>query len=254
MASTNLPTEKDLKPVDPPATDTGIEPEVPPKPTDPPVPSEHVPAMKDNQQASSCPDTKESDLIPTTGSDHLPITDLIINDHDEARNLHEDYLKATDIKEKKRLRNQLVKVLVLHDECEQVTAYPLLRDKVPGDESKKEYERSLDEHQQLRTLLHEVRYADMENDPEFDSKLKKAMDTAFKHIDTEEQKVLPMMKENIDQKQLLEAGDSYINHKKMATTRPHPHAPQQGIAAEAANIIMGPFDKLRDTFYQDDAD
>ncbi|KAI8362710.1 hypothetical protein EDC96DRAFT_512287 [Choanephora cucurbitarum] len=250
MASTNPSNEKDPMPVDPPATDIGIEPKVPPKPTDPPVPSEHVSATKESQQASS--DTKESDLIPTTGSDHLPITDLIINDHDEARNLHAAYWKATDIKEKKRLRNQLVKVLVLHDECEQVTAYPLLRDKVPGDESNQEYQRSLDEHQQLRTLLHEVRYADMENDPEFDHKLKTVMETAFKHIDTEEQKVLPMMKENIDQKQLLEAGDSYMKHKKMATTRPHPHAPQQGIAAEAANIIMGPFDKLRDSFYQED--
>ncbi|KAI8368495.1 hypothetical protein BD560DRAFT_331038 [Blakeslea trispora] len=193
-------------------------------------------------------------MIPTAESGHVPITDLIINDHDEARNLYEDYKKTTDMKQKKKIRNQLVKVLVLHDECEQVTAYPFLRDKVPGEAANHEYQRSLDEHQELRSLLYEIRYADMENDSDFDSKLQAAMDSAFKHIDTEEQNVLPMIKEHVDQKQLVEAGDSYMKHKKLATTRPHPNAPKEGFAAQAANIMMGPFDKLRDALYHSDDD
>ncbi|KAI8074214.1 uncharacterized protein B0P05DRAFT_547729 [Gilbertella persicaria] len=175
------------------------------------------------------------------------VIDLIVQDHNNAKALYEKYKSSSDWDEKKQLRNKMIKALVQHDECEQLLVYPLLREKIGGKLGEDHYARSLAEHQELRDLLYGVRYADMKANPQqFDSKLKNAMDAVFSHVAVEENEVLPLLRQNLSEEELKKVGASFKAHKPTAVTRPHPNAPMQGYPAAMANLVMKPFDKVKD--------
>lgn len=175
------------------------------------------------------------------------VIDLIIEDHAQARQLYENYKTATNLEQKKVLRNSIIKALVQHDECEQLLVYPLLREKVGGELGEDEYRRSLAEHQELRELLYNVRYLDIKKNPhQFEFKFKNAMDAVIRHIEVEEAEVLPLLREHVSEENLKKVGASFEAHKPTSATRPHPSAPMQGYPAAVANVILKPFDLIQD--------
>ncbi|KAF1799464.1 hypothetical protein V8B55DRAFT_1342573 [Mucor lusitanicus] len=175
------------------------------------------------------------------------IVDLIIADHNEAKDLYKRYKEANDIDEKVKLRNSLVKALVQHDECEQLLMYPLLREKVGGDVGEGHYSRSLSEHQELRELMYRVRYADVKSNPkQFDFKLDNAMHSVFLHVEQEEKEVLPLLTQHCSEEDLERVGASFKAHKPVTVTRPHPSAPTQGWPLAVTSLVMKPLDKIRD--------
>ncbi|KAI8645275.1 hypothetical protein BD408DRAFT_83974 [Parasitella parasitica] len=175
------------------------------------------------------------------------IVDLVIADHNHAKALFERYKACTNLDEKVRVRNSLVKVLVQHDECEQLLMYPLLREKVGGGIGEEEYRRSLSEHQELRELMYRVRYADIKANPkQFDFKLEIAMDGVLKHVEQEEKEVLPLLTQHCTEDELKRVGASFKAHKPVTVTRPHPSAPTQGYPLAISSLIMRPIDMIRD--------
>lgn len=174
------------------------------------------------------------------------VIDLILNDHNEAKELYEKYKKTNEKNVKKKICNNLIKKLVQHDEVEQLLVYPLLREKIGGKIGEDHYERSLSEHQEHRNLLYKVKQSNINNDLDFDKKLEDAMKSVFYHIKKEESEVLPLLNENLSEDELKHIGSSFKAHKLTAVTRPHPDAPTQGFPAAVANIITKPFDLLKD--------
>lgn len=174
------------------------------------------------------------------------VIDLIIADHKEAESLYEKYKTTTDQDEKQLIANNLVRVLVKHDECEQLLVYPLLREKIGGERGEQLYEKSLKEHQDHRELLYNVKCTSLKTDPEFDTKLKKAMDSVFHHVKEEEEEVLPLLREHVTEDELRYVGTSFKAHKPLTATRPHPGAPAQGYPAALANVVLKPIDMVRD--------
>jgi hypothetical protein len=172
------------------------------------------------------------------------ITDIIIQDHEEAKAMYEEYKKAATVDEKTKIRNHLIKVLVKHDECEQMFAYPLLKDKIEKAQAKEYFNKCLADHQEMRTLLHHVRYLDTKED-DIDAKMDNAMQTVFYHMEFEEKEVLPLMSQYLTQEELKKAGRDFEEHKPKALTRLHPDAPASGLPAFAANIVLRPFDAIR---------
>jgi hemerythrin-like domain-containing protein len=136
--------------------------------------------------------------------------------------------------------------LVVHDECEQLLVYPLLREKVGGETGEGHYERSIKEHQEHREMLYKVKNANIKEDPDFDNKLKQAMDAVLLHIEQEEKVVLPLLMEHLSEDDLKRIGTSFKAHKPLTATRPHPSAPSQGYPASLANAILKPFDMAMD--------
>ncbi|KAI7899248.1 uncharacterized protein BX663DRAFT_545811 [Cokeromyces recurvatus] len=181
------------------------------------------------------------------------IIDLIIKDHRHAENLYESFKNAPNLEEKTKLRNKLVKTLVQHDEVEQLLVYPLLREKIGGQIGESHYERSLNEHQELRNLMYDVRYSDVKVDtPQFQEKIQKAMDYVIFHVQQEEKDVLPLLRQHLTEEELKKVGASFVAHKPTAVTRPHPNAPAQGYPAAMANLVMKPFDLARDIWEGND--
>lgn len=182
------------------------------------------------------------------------VTDIIVQDHKEVKAMYDEYKKAVTVEEKVNIRNQLVKALVKHDECEQMFAYPLLKNKIDKDESKEYFNKCLADHQEMRTLLHHVRYLDIKEDTNIDVEMDKAMQVVSHHMDLEEKEVLPMMSENLSQEELTKAGHDFEQHKPKALTRPHPDAPSAGLSASLANVIIRPFDMARDFIQSENKD
>ena len=174
------------------------------------------------------------------------VIDLILNDHNEAKELYEKYKKTNEKNVKKNICNNLIKKLVQHDEVEQLLVYPLLRENIGGKNGEYHYERSLSEHQEHRNLLYKVKQSNINNDLDFDKKLEDAMKSVFDHVKKEESEVLPLLKEHISENDLKRIGSSFKAHKLTAVTRPHPDAPTQGFPAAVANVITKPFDLLKD--------
>lgn len=175
------------------------------------------------------------------------IIDLILADHSNAKALYENYKASEDLATKQKVANNLIRELVLHDECEQLLVYPMLREKVGGETGEKHYERSLAEHQEHRELLYSVKQSSVKESPnEFDARLKKAMDSVFHHIAQEEAEVLPLLREHLSEDDLKRIGASFKAHKPVTATRPHPSAPRQGYPAALGNAVLKPFDALRD--------
>lgn len=177
------------------------------------------------------------------------IVDLIVADHNKAKDLYKKYKESNDVNEKVNLRNKLVKALVQHDECEQLLMYPLLREKVGGSVGEGHYARSLSEHQELRELMYRVRYADVKSNPkQFDFKLDNAMHSVFLHVEQEEKEVLPLLTQHCTEEELQKVGASFKAHKPVTVTRPHPSAPAQGWPLAVSSLVLKPFDYVRDYF------
>ncbi|KAL9552493.1 hypothetical protein PS6_004435 [Mucor atramentarius] len=177
------------------------------------------------------------------------IVDLIVADHNEAKDLYKKYKESNDVNEKVNLRNKLVKALVQHDECEQLLMYPLLREKVGGAVGEGHYARSLSEHQELRELMYRVRYADVKSNPkQFDFKLDNAMHSVFLHVEQEEKEVLPLLTQHCTEEELQKVGASFKAHKPVTVTRPHPSAPAQGWPLAVCSLVLKPLDYVRDYF------
>ncbi|CEP19179.1 hypothetical protein [Parasitella parasitica] len=175
------------------------------------------------------------------------IVDLVIADHNQAKALYAQYKACTNLDEKVKLRNSLVKALVQHDECEQLLMYPLLREKIGGKIGEEEYSRSLSEHQELRELMYRVRYANIKANPkQFDFKLEIAMDAVMKHVEQEEKEVLPLLTQHCTEEELQRVGASFKAHKPVTVTRPHPSAPTQGYPLALTSLLMKPIDMFRD--------
>lgn len=203
--------------------------------------------MADNSKAAS----KFGAAVGLTGAPAFKegesIIDLVKADHEQAKSLYEQYKASNDLDEKIKLRNSIVKTLVQHDECEQLLMYPLLREKVGGNLGEEHYGRSLAEHQELRELMYRVRYADVKANPkQFDFKLENAMNAVFHHVAEEEKEVLPLIAQHCTEEELRRVGASFKAHKPVSVTRPHPSAPSQGYPAAVSNLILKPFDLVKD--------
>lgn len=174
------------------------------------------------------------------------VIDLIKNDHAEAKELYAKYKETTAKEDKKKICSSLIKKLVQHDEVEQLLVYPLLREKIGGSVGEGHYERSLEEHQDHRNLLYQVKQSNIFTDENFDEKLDNAMTSVFDHVQKEESDVLPLLQQNVSEDDLKRVGASFKAHKYTAATRPHPSAPTQGYPAALANVLVKPFDLLAD--------
>lgn len=63
---------------------------------------------------------------------------------------------------------------------------------------------------------------------------------------SEEREVLPMLSANVPLSELLRLGEEFEAAEDVVASRPHPFAPETGVAAIAAHILTKPIDDLRD--------
>lgn len=131
-------------------------------------------------------------LMPVRGNDTV---EILTNDHQVIKTLLDQLTSATGSRREEVIK-ELVGVLTVHNATEENLVYPALN-KVAG--SKRESEHLYHETAEADTLLFELDSMLKERDEtEFAAKAKKFAEAVRHHIEEEEQKAFPRLRENGD--------------------------------------------------------
>jgi hemerythrin superfamily protein len=139
--------------------------------------------------------------------------------------------------------DKIVKELSIHDAIEKQYLYPLVRDKVSGGNGMADH--SIEEHDKVAETLLAIDKAERAS-AEQAQLLTELIRMVTSHIREEEQDIFPAMRTSMGQTELDELGSTLEGAKKTAPTRPHPHAPSEGLGTKLAGAVSAPLDKARD--------
>src|SRR4051794_32162104 len=101
------------------------------------------------------------------------------------------------------------------------------------------------EHQQIKELLVVLGRTDP-GDGDFEEALTRLMAVTRHHVHDEEDEELPEFRQKAGAGRMAELGEQFLAAKRQAPTRPHPHAPDEGIAEKIAGMLAKPLDHVRD--------
>jgi hemerythrin superfamily protein len=131
------------------------------------------------------------------------VVDLIMNDHRELERLFEQLQSQPD--KRPSLVPVMVALLTAHSRAEEAEVYPAAAEAGISDD----VQHSQKEHLEADQLAAEVAAADPDA-ADFGEKLTKLIDVVTHHVEEEESKVLPGMRENLPGERLEELGQAFL--------------------------------------------
>ncbi|MGY5883604.1 alpha/beta hydrolase fold domain-containing protein [Modestobacter lacusdianchii] len=139
------------------------------------------------------------------------------------------------------LVDQISFQLALHAFAEETVLYPIWTDIGMDDE----HDDAEQEHQQIKELLVVLGRTEP-GQPEFEEALSTLIGVTRHHVDDEENEELPEFRQKAGAQRMAELGGEFLAAKRQAPTRPHPHAPDEGVAERIAGMLAKPLDHVRD--------
>jgi acetyl esterase len=139
------------------------------------------------------------------------------------------------------LVDQISFELALHAFAEETVLYPIWPEVGMTDE----HEDAQHEHREIKDLL-VVLGRTGPGEAEFEEALSKLIAVTRHHVDDEEKEELPEFRSKAGAQRMAELGGKFLAAKRQAPTRPHPHAPDEGLAERIAGMLAKPVDMVRD--------
>ena len=139
------------------------------------------------------------------------------------------------------LVDQISFELALHAFAEETVLYPIWPELGMTDE----HDDAEHEHQQIKELLVVLGRSEP-GEEEFEQALSRLMEVVRHHVHDEEDEELPEFRQKAGAERMAELGKQFIAAKRQAPTRPHPHAPNEGVAERIAGMLAKPLDHVRD--------
>lgn len=170
-------------------------------------------------------------------AENAPIEDQILADHQELRDFYAQYKQNGDI----RFFNQFVWELSRHSIGEEIIVYPIL-EKL-GISTAKE----LEEHKLVAGLGQKLEGMEP-GSAEFNAALDNLFKNLTDHMQHEESHDIPALKSRMSQQERIDAGNTFMNRKKIVPTHPHTLVPDNPTLKEMVGLLMAPIDKFRDMF------
>jgi len=189
---------------------------------------------------------KQKNHTPSINMSRQDCIDLIHKDHQKVKNLHRKYMATNDRDRKQKIANKIIRELSVHASLEETLIYPVLRDRTPngGHLSKEAY----NDHLRVEGMLDELLNMKVsDNEGLFDSKMNLMIEDLLSHIRQEEGQLLPLLREHLDKKELLELGQKMERNRPLMPTHPHPNMPKEGTKGMIAGLAAAPLDKAYDT-------
>lgn len=130
-----------------------------------------------------------------------------------------------------------------HEAAEEQYFWPAVRERLPnGNELA---DQAISQETEAKEILDRLDKLES-RDAEFDKLLAKFIPAAREHIDFEESRVWPGLREVLSPAQAQELGDKIQQAKDKGPTRPHPHTPPSPGVLKAAGPAVAAMDRLRD--------
>lgn len=139
--------------------------------------------------------------------------------------------------------HSIVKELSVHDAIEREYLYPTVRDRVSSGSGMADH--SIEEHDEVAQTLLAIDKAD-DGSSEQAALLVKLIPAVQAHVAEEEGQIFPALRQALSEKELQELGGKLSKAKDIAPTRPHPHAPSEGLGTKLAGAASAPLDRARD--------
>ncbi|HAS10111.1 MAG TPA: hemerythrin [Acidimicrobiaceae bacterium] len=131
---------------------------------------------------------------------------LLTTDHDEVRDLFEQFRTAEEAEDKarmKELQKEIFSELETHTRIEEDIFYPAVRD-TDEEELAETVDEGVQEHHVVKVLMREIE--DVSGDDTFIAKMKVLMENVEHHAEEEETDMFPDLRKRMSQERLDELG------------------------------------------------
>jgi hemerythrin superfamily protein len=170
---------------------------------------------------------------------------LLRSDHDTAEKLFKRFetLGERARKSKRDVVGRMIELLSVHAAIEEQVFYPAVRKAIP--ELDDQILEGLEEHHVVKWTLAELDGLDP-NAERFDAKIALLIENVRRHVEEEEGRVFPRVREAVGRKALQDMGSALEVAKKAAPVRPHPRSPDMPPLNAVTGTLAGAADRVRE--------
>lgn len=158
------------------------------------------------------------------------VVDLIMKDHREVERMFEQL--RTDRSARPGVTPVLTSLLTAHSRAEESEVYPVAISEAGETE---EVSHSQEEHALADKLLKDLAATDPEGS-EYDEVLAKLVEAVTHHVEEEEAKVLPGMREQLDAARLEELGQAFLDSREAHLGQQPDETTREDLLQQATNL------------------
>ncbi len=177
------------------------------------------------------------------GSTEPDVVDILTADHREMMELIGQIEGAVDAQRRRDLADTVTAEIMRHAVAEEMFVYPAVEEHVPDGAAEVEHDKR--EHDEIVALLKQLEDADA-SEPRFLEVVRELEGQLRHHANDEETDQFPVLRAHIPREKLVALAAKVENAKKVAPTRPHPHAPHSELFHKTVGPGVGMVDRLRD--------
>jgi hypothetical protein len=177
---------------------------------------------------------------PETGRD---VVDILTADHRDMIELLARIKAAPGRADRRDLADTVIAEVMRHAVAEEMYVYPAVEKHVPNGAEKVEHDKK--EHGEIVHLMKRMEDVDA-SAPAFMELVHKLEEALGHHASDEETEQFPQLRAHVPAGELVGLGEKVERAKKLAPTRPHPHAPHSELFHKTVGTGVGMVDRLRD--------
>ena len=178
-----------------------------------------------------------------SGDGATDVIDILTADHREMLELLGQIEGAADAATRRDLADTVIAEVMRHAVAEEMYVYPAIAEHLPDGAAEVEHDKQ--EHDEIVQLMKQLEDADAA-EPRFLEVTRELQAQLSHHIADEEADQFPRLRAHIPADTLVSMGAKVETAKKLAPTRPHPHAPHSELFHKTVGPGVGMIDRLRD--------
>jgi len=171
------------------------------------------------------------------------VIDILTADHRDMLGLLDQIEGAADPATRRDLADTLIAEVMRHAVAEEMYVYPAIEEHLPNGAEEVEHDKQ--EHDEIVQLMKQLEDADAA-EPRFLEVTRELHANLRHHMADEEADQFPQLRAHIPAEKLVSIGAKVETAKKLAPTRPHPHAPHSELFHKTVGPGVGMIDRLRD--------
>ena len=179
----------------------------------------------------------------TGGDGATDVIDILTTDHREMLDLLGQIEGPTDAATRRDLADTVIAEVMRHAVAEEMYVYPAIEEHLPDGAAEVEHDKQ--EHDEIVQLMKQLEDVDA-SEPRFLEVTRELHANLSHHIADEEAEQFPQLRAHIPAEKLVTMGAKVEAAKKLAPTRPHPHAPHSELFHKTVGPGVGMIDRLRD--------
>lgn len=173
----------------------------------------------------------------------MDATRMLENDHRAVDGMLKEFEQTTSTETRQELAERIIRELSIHSVVEEQVVYPFVREHVP--DLREHVLQDLEEHHFVKEGLAELDRMSVD-DERFVPKMHVIGEQVRHHVKEEEEELFPRVRQELGTEVLDEMGKAVEEAKRMAPTKPHPHAPDEPPGNVLAGSVAALMDRARD--------